>query len=90
MIKLNNTGPVDCIVKNLYFPRLQVNKRGEIVLAISKSKKYGLTKGILVGKTKDSTSKLDIGTKITDWEVCGELTDYNGEVSVSFKNMVNV
>ena len=71
---------------NLYYPRLQVNTLGEIVLAISKE--GSLTKGILVGKIKDSKSPVPIGKKFDDWEVCGELTDYDGEVIVAFQNEI--
>ena len=85
---LRNVGPVDGglerKLQTLYFPRLQVNKRGEIVLATGK--RETLTEGVLVGKTEDSTSDLTIGTKFTDWEVCGELQDYDGEVTVTLKN----
>lgn len=85
-ITLDNTGPVDCTIPNLYYPRLQINKHGEIVLAFSKEN--GLTRGILVGKTKECKSVFSIGKKFTDWEVVGELTDYNGEVTISIENEV--
>ncbi len=86
-ILLPNNGPVKSITcVNLYYPRLQVNKRGEIVLAISKHKT--LTKGILVGLTAESTSKTSIGTIIDDWEVCGDLVDYDGEVDVKLTNTI--
>ena len=71
---------------NLYYPRLQVNKLGEIVLALHKSE-GGLTRGILVGKTENSNSKLEIGSKFSDWEVVGELKDYDGDVSTTFTNL---
>jgi len=71
-----------------YYPRLQVNNRGEIVLAMSK--KETLTTGVLVGKTLESNSKLEIGTKWVDWEVAGELTDYDGQVTVTFENEFKV
>lgn len=58
-IELNNSGPVDSGIANVYFPRLQINKIGEIVLAISKE--GTLTTGILVGKKRDCKSKLKIG-----------------------------
>jgi hypothetical protein len=87
-VNLKNTGPVNSGIPNVYFPRLQVNKRGEIVLATSKT--GSLTTGILVAKTPESTSKIQIGQKFDDWEVAGELTDYNGEVSVTFENQVKV
>ena len=82
-IVLNNTGSVDA-GHDIYFPRLQVTKRGEIVLATGKQ--GILTTGILVGKTKECKSELPIGQKLTDWEVCGGLTDYNGKVTVTFQN----
>lgn len=89
LIALNNDGPtLDRLtdeVCNLYFPRLQINKRGEIVLALSRSPN-GLTRGVCVGKTPDSKSTLSIGQLLSDWEVCGELQDYNGEVTVTFRN----
>ena len=85
MITLNN-GRSDSTIENLHYPRLQVNNRGEIVLAISK--KDTLTTGILVGKTPESKSTLDIGTKWTDWEVAGELADYDGEITATFINKV--
>ena len=75
---------IDSVVPNLYYPRLQVNKRGEVVLATGKQST--LTTGILVGKTTFSESQLPIGTKLVDWEVCGELVDYDGEVIVSLRN----
>ena len=83
-VLLPNKGPVKSIFPNLYYPRLQVNRRGEIVLAISKEDT--LTSGILVGKTANSTSVVPIGKKFDDWEVVGPLTDYDGEVVVSLKN----
>jgi hypothetical protein len=86
-VVLNNSGPVDA-GHDIYFPRLQVNKRGEIVLATGKD--GFLTTGILVGKTKESKSEVPIGKKFTDWEVCGELTDYDGEVTVTFQNWQKV
>lgn len=85
-VVLRNTGSVDA-GHNLYFPRLQINKRGEIVLATGKE--GSLTTGVLVAKTPESKSTLSIGQKFTDWEVCGELQDYDGEVSVTFKNKVS-
>ena len=83
-ILLNNTGPVDSTIKNLYYPRIQVNKHGEIILAIGKEDT--LTKGILIGLTPDSKSKIPLGRKFDDWEVVGDLEDYSGEVSVTLKN----
>ena len=85
---LNNSGPVDSVIPNIYYPRLQVTKHGDIVLAISKS--GYLTTGILVGKTKDSTSPIPIGKKFTDWEVGGELTDYDGAVTIKIENKVKI
>jgi hypothetical protein len=67
-----------------YYPRLQVNKRGEIVLSTSKGKTF--TTGVLVGKTPESTSKVPIGQKLTDWEVAGDLTDYDGPITATFQN----
>ncbi len=66
------------------YPRLQVNKLGEIILATGK--KNTLTTGILVAKTPESKSKWGIGTKFTDWEVVGELKDYDGQITVQFEN----
>ena len=85
---------------NLYFPRLMVNKRGEIILATGRSDTHsyaphGLTTGILVGLTPDAErtkvvggKPVPIGTKFDDWEVAGELEDYNGEVTITLKNRV--
>jgi len=70
--------------KNLYYPRIQINKHGEIILAISK--KETLTKGILIGLTLDSKSELPIGTKFDDWECAGELKDYDKPMTVTFEN----
>lgn len=67
------------------FPRLMVNKRGEIILATSRSEQ-GLTTGILVDKLPTSISTTKIGTRYTDWEVAGELTNYNGEVDIVLEN----
>ena len=85
-VVLRNNGSVSDD-DNLYFPRLQVNGRGEIILAISKSKN-GLTKGILVGTVHNRKSKVPIGQLFTDWEVAGELEDYDGEVNVTIRNQV--
>lgn len=74
---LNNSG---------YYPRLQINKHGEIVLATDK--KDTLTTGILVGKTAYCKSKFPLGKKFDDWEVVGELFDYDGEVTVTIQNKV--
>lgn len=89
-INLPNHGrPID-FAPGLYYPRLQVNGRGEIVLATYKDPKYGLTQGILVGYTPDAIQprRWKIGQKFSDWEVAGELVDYDGEVTVRFKNAV--
>jgi hypothetical protein len=67
------------------YPRLQSNKRGEIVLVTLKHNT--LSTGVLVGKTPDSKSKLPMGIKLTDWEVCGVLTDYNGSVRITLSNL---
>jgi len=83
MINLNNDGPD---TSNTYYPRLMINERGEILLATHRSKKYGLTTGILVAKTEECTTKWPIGTKWTDWEVGGALRDYNGEVTITVQN----
>lgn len=73
-------------IADLYYPRLQVNKRGEIVLALFKQ--GSLTSGIMVGKTAKSKSTIPLGQKFDDWEVAGELEDYNGEITVTLKNRV--
>lgn len=83
-IKLNNGGRAE---GDLYYPRLQVNKHGEIVLSIFKDKS-GLTHGILVGKTAENKSTTPIGQNFSDWEVAGLLVDYDGEVQASFINKV--
>jgi hypothetical protein len=97
IVKLRNDGPTNagCASKayNLYYPRLQVNKHGEIVLALSRSEN-GLTRGLLVGRVAGSNPQvfgvvprtLPIGKRFDDWEVGGELTDYDGEVTITFKN----
>jgi hypothetical protein len=77
---LNNTTSLPI----LYYPRLQINKMGEIILAMKKEN--GLTTGILVGQKRGSKAYITIGTKLTDWEVVGELQDYDGQVTVTFKN----
>lgn len=82
-VELPNHGPVS---QPYYFPRLQVNKRGEIILAISKD--ASLTTGILVGKTPESKSIVPLGKRFVDWEVAGELIDYDGTIVVSLKNSV--
>lgn len=71
---------------NLYYPRLQINKHGEIVLSLYRNESDTLTVGILVGKTKDSKSTVEIGKRFDDWEVCGKLEDYDGEVTLTIKN----
>lgn len=45
------------------------------------------TTAILVGKTESCKSKLSLGKKFVDWEVIGELTDYDGPVTLTFENM---
>lgn len=86
-VVLNNEGPPN-LFPDSYYPRLQINNRtGEIVLAVHQGIS-GLTTGILVDKTADSKSPFGIGKKFTDWEVAGELVDYDGEVAVLFKNKV--
>ena len=91
VIKLRNDGSTLNTylrkLNTLYFPRLQINKLGEIILATGRCER-GLTEGVLVGKTSDSKSNLSIGQKCTDWEVCGELQDYNGQITVTFENNV--
>lgn len=85
VVKLNNNGPVKTISDiDLYFPRLQVNNKGEIVLATSK--KGSLTTGILVGRLPKCKTKTPIGKKFDDWEVAGELVDYDGKVSITLEN----
>ena len=85
-IELSNKGSVDCFIPGLYFPRLQINKLGEIILATGKE--GSLTTGILVGRTKSNQSGLPMGQKCDDWEVVGELEDYNGTVEISVSNLV--
>jgi hypothetical protein len=68
------------------YPRLQINKLGEIVLATGK--KGRLTTGILVGKTPECKTKWPIGKKWDDWEVVGELTDYDGQVTIQIENKI--
>lgn len=88
-IKLRNDGPAVDVIKlteNLYYPRLQVNKHGDIVLSLYK--REGLTTGLLVGKTPESQSKLSIGQRLDDWELCGELSDYDGEIQLAISNNV--
>lgn len=92
-IVLNNQ-PIDehTFVPNTYYPRLQANKQGEIVLALYKH--GSLTTGILVGRIPGSAADqlcyfaepYRIGEKFDDWEVGGELTDYDGEVELTIKN----
>lgn len=69
-----------------FYPRLQVNKLGEIILATKKE--GGLTTGILVGKTPECKTQWPIGQKWSDWEVCGELTDYDGQVIIQLENKI--
>ena len=86
-VELSNHPYVDhksIMMQKIAYPRLQVNGRGEIVLVTSKD--GCLSRGVLVDKTPESTSRLSIGTSISDWEVCGPLTDYIGEVKVYISN----
>lgn len=63
------------------YPRLQTNKQGEIVLAFYK--KGTLTRGVLVGYTPEAKNKqFTVGKTFSDWEVVGELTDYDEEFLV--------
>jgi len=66
------------------YPRLQVNKHGEVVLVIEN--RGLLSTEILVGKLPGSKSTVPLGKRFDDWEVAGELTDYDGEVTISLKN----
>jgi hypothetical protein len=66
------------------YPRIQINKLGEIVLAIKKN--GGLTEGILIGKTEGSKSNCKLGSYYVDWEVCGELEDYTGSIEICISN----
>lgn len=86
-VAMPNNGPVNSITPSLYFPRLQVNSRGEIVLATSKD--GSLTTGILVGKTPTSKSTLPLGIKLEDWEVCGELKDFDGAVNITLQQCLH-
>lgn len=83
-IKLNN----QFVSGSCCYPRLQVNKNGNIILATSKHR--GLTTGILVGRCfktqRKTTLAIPIGAKHVDWEVDGELVDYDGEVSITVSN----
>ena len=83
---LNNTGPAKSIIPDVYYPRLQVNRLGEIVLATHKQ--GSLTSGILVGHTPDAVARFKLGKKFDDWEVVGELQDYNGAVTVTIVNEI--
>lgn len=70
------------------YPRLMQNKRGEVILAVSKEKT--LTTGILLKNTgKADEFQFQAGTFFTDWEVAGELEDFNKAVTVVFKNVVS-
>lgn len=71
-------------MQKLAYPRLQVNGRGEIVLVTSKD--GNLSRGVLVDKTPESKSNLPIGISFSDWEACGILIDYIGEVNASISN----
>ena len=84
-ILLNNLEIADnTTIDDLYYPRIQINKHGEIILAISKENT--LTKGILIGLTLESKSKVEIGRKFDDWEVAGELKDYGLPMTITLQN----
>ena len=70
-----------------HYPRLQTNNQGHIVLA---TEKEGiLTTGMLVGDRQVSRkNKMPFGQILADWEICGELTDYDGEVTITIKNEI--
>lgn len=86
LVKLMN-GNSENSIGNLYYPRLQINRLGEIVLSLYKE--GNLTVGILVGKTPESKSKWEVGKRFDDWEVVGELTDYDGSVDICLQNQYN-
>ena len=68
----------------LVYPRLQVDPQGNIILAILKEGAF--TTGTCIGHTKDSKSKVPRGKRFTDWEVGGELVDYDGAVTITVVN----
>jgi len=96
IIELRNHGSADTAdsrgLSTLYYPRLMVNDSGEVVLALYK--KGTLTTGILVDNVEGKTPRphtisgasIPIGTKWTDWEVGGDLRDYDGEVTITLQN----
>ena len=65
------------------YPRLMQNKRGEVLLAINKDSKSDLTTGILLSSLDETWPP---GKVWTDWEVVGELIDYDGVVEVILQN----
>ena len=66
------------------YPRVMVDPLGHILLATSKERH--LTTGILIGKTKECKNQWPLGSKFTDWEVFGELTDYDKPVEMVVRN----
>ena len=81
---------ISFIEKEHPYPRLMRNKSGSIILATHKE--GSLTTGILVGFTEDATvseKRMNLGRKFVDWEVGGELKDYDGEVEISLKNEIS-
>lgn len=74
------------------YPRIQCNKKGEVVLAFSKSR-GSLTRGILIGFTEDCTipknKRLPIGKMWDDWEVGGQLADYDGIFEINALKIAN-
>lgn len=66
------------------YPRIMVNPQGIVILATSKD--GILTTGISIGKTKECTSTEPIGLKVSDWEVSGELSDYNEPIEIVIRN----
>ena len=82
-IELNNDG---CCRSNVYYPRLMVNRQYEIVLAMSQHN--GLTTGIYMGQADEHEPHWPIGKRFDDWEVAGQLVDYDGPVTVTFENKV--
>jgi hypothetical protein len=44
----------------------------------------------MIPLTIGNKSKLPIGQTFDDWEVAGELFDYNGDVNVTFSNEFKV
>lgn len=66
------------------YPRIQVNKHGEIILALGKE--GILTRGILIAKTPECKKPYKLGLYMEDWEVTGELVDYSGGVTITLLN----